>query len=325
MKQFSIFLFGLIFSFSLFAQVPQTVIVEHFTNTKCSICAARNPAMYALLDNYPEVLHIAYHPSAPYSTCIFSLHNVAENDGRTNFYGIYGGTPRVVVNGEVVPVASQLMTENQLSQKLGKFSDYTINIQQEKNNDSVEVKLVVKRMSGGGSEDLVILVSLTENLIYYNAPNGETQHHDVFRKEIMNANVNIPVFGDSVVFNKSYTSHPAWQENQLNAIAVLQKSSDKKIVQAASSGFISNPMGTGANYEASSIFYPNPASQRVLFTPNAVSTYSKVSVYNIFGKKILESGLLKPLQVDDLSSGYYFLVFENENNQVLTKKLLVSR
>lgn len=324
MKHIFILLLSLVLSYSMIAQVPQTVIVEHFTNTNCGICASRNPAMFALLDNYPEVLHIAYHPSSPYPTCIFSQHNVIENDDRTNFYGIYGGTPRVVLVGEVVPVSSQLLTTNQLTAKLDKLSDYTIHVEQYMMNDSVQVMLVVKRVNGVVAENMEILVSLTENQINYNAPNGESTHYDVFRKELLSTSVNIAT-GDSLVINQAYSIHPAWQENQLNAIAVLQKTTDKKIVQSAVSGFISNPMGMEPKYQESGMFYPNPANEQIVFTPNAVSTYNRVSVYNVFGKKVLESGLLSPVQTADLSTGYYFLVFENNNDQRLTKKLVVSR
>ena len=37
------------------AQVERTVIVEHFTNTRCGICAFRNPAFYENLNNQENV------------------------------------------------------------------------------------------------------------------------------------------------------------------------------------------------------------------------------------------------------------------------------
>nr|MBK9652878.1 hypothetical protein [Bacteroidota bacterium] len=81
-------------SFSANAQSPKTVLVEHFTNTWCSICASKNPAMYQTLSNYPQVLHIAFHPSSPYPGCVFNVQNMAENDARANYYNAYGGTPK---------------------------------------------------------------------------------------------------------------------------------------------------------------------------------------------------------------------------------------
>src|SRR5688572_14710898 len=95
---------------STFAQTPRQVIVEHFTNTRCSICASKNPGFYSLLHgSYPQVLHIAYHPSAPYSNCYFSLQNPTENNSRTNYYGVYGSTPRAVIQGNVIPIKTPLV------------------------------------------------------------------------------------------------------------------------------------------------------------------------------------------------------------------------
>jgi len=79
------------------AQVQKNVVVEHFTNTRCGICASRNPGFFTNLNNNPDVIHLAIHPSSPYSSCVFNQHNSVDNDDRTNYYGIYGGTPRLVV------------------------------------------------------------------------------------------------------------------------------------------------------------------------------------------------------------------------------------
>ena len=94
MKYIFTLLFATTIMFSSYSQVEKTVVVEHFTNTKCGICASKNPAFYDVLNDYPNVLHIAYHPSSPYSTCAFSMHNHAENDARANYYGVYGPTPQ---------------------------------------------------------------------------------------------------------------------------------------------------------------------------------------------------------------------------------------
>ena len=78
------------------------MLVEHFTNTYCSVCASKNHGFYANLWRYPQVWHVAYHPSSPYAACPLSMANVPENDARTNYYGVYGGTPRLVIQGAVV-------------------------------------------------------------------------------------------------------------------------------------------------------------------------------------------------------------------------------
>ena len=87
-------------------EVPRRVVVEHFTNSRCGICANRNPAFYTNLNSQEGVLHISYHPSSPYSNCVLHQANAAENDGRTNYYDIYGSTPKLVIQGALVPVST---------------------------------------------------------------------------------------------------------------------------------------------------------------------------------------------------------------------------
>ena len=101
-KIFSILTALVAFNQCAMAQVPKKVIVEHFTNTKCSVCASRNPGFYTNLNAQSGVIHLAIHPSSPYAACVLSMHNPVENDGRTNYYSIYGGTPRLVIQGTVI-------------------------------------------------------------------------------------------------------------------------------------------------------------------------------------------------------------------------------
>src|SRR5690606_36281551 len=83
-------------------KVPKQMLVEHFTNTLCSVCASRNPGFKANLNNESNYTLLSIHPSSPYPSCLFNNHDKRGNDGRTKFYGIYGGTPRIAVNGTVI-------------------------------------------------------------------------------------------------------------------------------------------------------------------------------------------------------------------------------
>jgi len=104
--QYPLFIFLFFFTANeMLAQVPKKIMVELFTNTRCGICSSKNPQFFTNLDNLnnPNIFHIAYHPSSPYSNCLFSMHNPSENDGRTNYYNNYGSTPKLVIQGEKVP------------------------------------------------------------------------------------------------------------------------------------------------------------------------------------------------------------------------------
>src|SRR5947209_5088976 len=103
--------FFLFLGIQVFAQSPRTVVIEHLTNSACSICASKNPAFYQTLSgySYPQVLHLSIHPSSPHPNCFFSQQNPTENDARTMYYNAFGYTPVIVINGQVLPGATPLI------------------------------------------------------------------------------------------------------------------------------------------------------------------------------------------------------------------------
>ncbi|HTN16524.1 MAG TPA: hypothetical protein VL092_02510, partial [Chitinophagaceae bacterium] len=76
------------------AQVPLNSVVTHFTNTKCSVCASRNPGFHKNTAAHAEVTLLSVHPSSPYAACVLSKQNTVDNDALTKKWGVYGATPR---------------------------------------------------------------------------------------------------------------------------------------------------------------------------------------------------------------------------------------
>ncbi|MBN2175003.1 MAG: T9SS type A sorting domain-containing protein [Bacteroidales bacterium] len=324
MKKYNLlFVFVLIVSIG-FSQVDKTILIEHYTNTKCGICASRNPAFYNLISNYPEVLHVSYHPSSPYPGCIFSMHNPEENDARTNYYGIYGGTPRVVLSGSVIPIASQLLTATQLEARLGELSNYAVEIEQyHGNNDTVNVILKIKKISGSSQDNLNLYAVLAEKEIMYNAPNGETTHIDVFRRVLVNEPVTLNNVGDSIVILQKYYPDPIWQEDEMFVVGVLQEVSSKEILQSAKSDIAGNIMFT--NYrkveELNAVVYPNPVSDQINFIESVKKDFIKAELFNIYGQKISESDMKQSIIVNGLPSGLYVLLLTDNFNRPFTVKV----
>jgi hypothetical protein len=73
-------------------------------------------------------MHMAVHPSRPYASCVLSQHNPTENDDRAKYYGIFGGTPRVVVQGEAKPVSQNFGAKSLYSDELGDSSAIGISL-----------------------------------------------------------------------------------------------------------------------------------------------------------------------------------------------------
>jgi len=314
----------LLTSLTSVAQVEQTVIVEHFTNTKCSTCASRNPALFDLLDDYPQVLHIAYHPSAPYSSCIFSMHNPTENDARTNFYGIYGGTPRVVVQGEVIGFQSPMLNAAQLDAALGKTSDFMVSVvQSQTDNDEVSVQLVVKRVSGTNSGSPMIYGMIAEKEINYAAPNGENLHHNVFRKVLINENLNIENIGDSVVFSENYTIHSDWKADELIITVMIQDESTNAILQSAAS----DKLDTGASFindreilSLDGALYPNPATDVIHLSSTLQQNFVRADYYAVTGNLVKSFSNPQSMNISDLPEGIYMAVLTDaQQKQHITR------
>jgi hypothetical protein len=321
MKQILTFIIILFGSAGLMAQVERTVIVEHFTNSRCGICAAKNPAFYNVLDDFPNVLHIAYHPSSPYSNCIFSAHNPSENDDRTNLYGIYGGTPRAVLQGNVVPVQSPLVSADDIESALGGNSDYMITLSQEQVNENmVDTRIVIKRVSGQGGQ-LRLYAVIAEKEVNYAAPNGEDLHHDVFRKVLVDESINLQNINDSIVFEESYNINSEWVGDELFVTAMVQDNSNKAILQAAASNTLeagSNSVDEEKILSADGLLYPNPAFDYVQVSTANQIAFIQADFYAVTGNLVKSFNNPERLNISELPKGIYMVMLtDTQQNKYL--------
>ncbi len=316
------------------AQVPKKVVVEHFTNTKCSICASKNPGFYANLNNQSGVIHLAVHPSAPYPACFLSMHNPVENDGRTNYYGIYGGTPRLVIQGVVVPTNANYSSASIFTPYLGLTSPASIKIYQYKYGvDSIRSTIVVKTEAAHTLNNLSLFVALAEDTINYTGSNGEPVHYDVFRKSLTGTSgisIILPsVIGDSVFYSMSSPANVAWNFSKIFTLAILQDATTKAVVQSESITAATNNLTTGIESEPA-----NDANVNVYFAENAINISHnsklenlKFTLHDVSGRilinKIIESDSEK-LNALNFSRGIYFYRINSTNGFLKTGKLLIN-
>ena len=315
-----------------YAQTPRTVIVEHFTNTKCSICAANNPSVYATLRSYPDVLHISYHPSAPYAACIFSKENKTENDARTNYYGLYGGTPAIAVQGLTLPPQSPTLKVSDITTAQGQFSPFALSAYMTRiTPDSIAVRIVVKTTATHSYPKLMLYGAVTEDTIYYTGSNGEPIHFDVFHKQLWastgGAFSPAAAVGDSVWLNTGFSISgidSIWNTSRINIIAMVQDSATKVVLQATKQTQIKNNLQTGIDENTSSIhtvLYPNPATDEIRFTATPIE---RVEVYDLSGKLLLAT---KPehnaVSVAAIATGIYFITLSDDKGYTVTQKIAV--
>lgn len=283
----------LIFSISVSGQVTKRIIVEHFTNTVCSVCAVKNPDLYTNLNDYTEIKHIAYHPSSPYSSCVLNQHNTLENDGRTNYYNIYGATPRLTIQGEVQSVNVNFNDVNLFFGFINQTSPVSIRMNQTKYlSDSIVVEVWIKTEAMNAFTDVNLVLGLAEDTAFYNSPNGETEHYDVFRKMLNGINgtsLILPLVGDSIGFTFTSTVHQGWDISRIFSYVILQNNTNKEIVQSSYVLADGSEIPLGLNEEMVTVplAYPNPTEGVFMIDFNG-KKFNTIEVTNLLGERIIQ-------------------------------------
>jgi hypothetical protein len=290
-------------------------VVEHFTNTFCSVCASRNPGFYGNLSAFPDVLHISIYPSAPYPACPFNQMNKSEQDARTNYYGILGATPRLVINGK--PISANTQYTDPAIFPTGQTSDFAMQVRVSRSGaSSGEATITIKKVAAGSADNLLLYAVLAEDTVHFNANNGETVHYNKFNKSLTGVSpiaVNSPAgVGDSVINTFSFTVGSGWGNSRVTAI--LQDESGNGL-QAARSNVL--PQASSVMPDACInplCMYPVPAKDELRFTALAPG-YHHYSISNAMGQ-VVQQGILydisKPISLLSMQSGLYIITIEDD-------------
>jgi hypothetical protein len=293
-------------------QVPKQVLAEHFTNTYCSVCANNNPGLYNNLFSFSGVLHIAYYPSAPYAACPLSQQNVAEQDARTNYYGIYGATPRLVVQGNVLP-PTNYTDPNIYQSQLGQTASFYMQADVSSVADTaIMVRMVIRKVDTSSIDSLLLYGAIAEDTLFFAANNGETVQYDVFRHSIFGAQpmrIAAPVnIGDSLVYTRNISLGGVQDIHRAYALVMAQQT-DNTMVQAARSANLQPAMSVPgiASNKAISI-YPNPAGAYLYI--DAATYPVNGTIINISGQVMKQFNVAEryePVDVSGLKAGVYFI------------------
>ena len=329
--QYPLFIFFFFFSVNQsFAQVPKNIMVEHFTNTRCSICANRNPQFFQNLEDQanPSIFHIAYHPSSPYGNCLFSMHNPSENDGRTNYYNNYGSTPKLVLQGVKLPATIGFGDPAMFTPYLNQTAPLSIDIDQQKSATSIDVTIHVTAEEAHSLGELSLLVGLAEDTVFYASPNGEPEHYNVFRKAFTavegTAFTPSSVVGTTESVSFSTPVSVDWDLSRMFTFVVLQDPATKEIIQSqiiapSASSTILTSIDEVNTLEGLSIF-PNPTENFTTIQLQSDKT-TTAKVFNLLGEIVLERNFTQKIELNlsSFASGTYFLEIENEEGRAIRK------
>lgn len=321
MKRLISFLFVLSSASAIAQEVTLHSVLEHFTNTKCSVCASRNPGLHSNLKAHPAITSLSIHPSSPYAACVLSMQNKTDNDDRTKAYGVYGSTPRIAINGTVIPGSADYSSATLFSPYIGLTTPVSMRIEQTNyGKDSIAVKVIIKKHAAT-SADAGLFVGLAEDTVFVNGGNGETQHFNVLRKSLTGAahqfvSLSFAV-GDSVVINASGTINSVWNTNRIFAISMLFNNTSKSLMQSATAV---PQKTTGINkidVKSNISIFPNPSHSEINIITNDKGLY-EYRLYNVMGVQVATSFFRNQavINVRELPQGHYILSVKNEKGVI---------
>lgn len=326
MKNALTILFLALFASTSFGQAKKYLMLEHFTNTNCSICAARNPAFFDLIANYPsDIHHISIHPPYPYQQCVFYRHNEEENQLRADFYSI-PGTPRIVWQGGQRTSPASASAEK-IEGELAETSPIEVVVEETMGNNRT-VTVTVKTVGEQPVGNYKLLVAVAEKEIDYSAPNGEQLHHNVFRDMISSPSGDIMLFaetGQEATFTFEYEIDEDWDAEEVYALAWVQ---DFDIGDILNSGTRFDERTTATENilpQTALTLNPNPSSDYInIRLQNIDSQENSATLFNVSGQQVLLQIFAQEtrLAVSDLARGVYFLKVQTPTG-IATRKIVL--
>jgi len=310
------------------SQAPKRIVAEHFTNSRCGSCAGQNPAFNNTLAANPGVLRISYHPTSPYANCIFAQHNPSENDARTNFYGMYGSTPRVAVNGSPISFnPNPFQNPNLYVPYQNQTSPFRLKMEQEKEADTLRIRCVLTSLAEPVSGSLRLYAGLAEDTVFYSSPNGENRHYNVFRKTFFGPDgitFTAPAAGDSLVWEGKMGRNQVWNFSRIFAYAIVQNVADRLLQQSdytrPSDQTITRVKNSVSQPEFEVISNPGIGQYKIRLKESA---QLKVELLDAQGRRVhaIPGSFTSEAVFSLQKPGIYFLKLEVNGRQI-TKKLL---
>ena len=328
MKKYSALLFGFFLATALSSQTSpkKFVLIEHFTNSNCSTCASKNPALFNLITQAQyadDVHHIAVHPKFPYPQCVFYQANTVENTDWTALYPV-SGTPTIVMNGAIQNPSSPILTEAKLQTYLNQTSPLSLQVTESGPNNARVVQIKANAFGEIPAGNYKLFVAIAEKTVNQLTPNGEAVHHNVFRKMLSAVSgdaFTIPAAGASTEYSYNYTIPNSWVADEVYVLAFVKEVDTKQVLN---SGTRFDPIVSGTN-EAAPVpinISPNPSAEiaQVVLEDDLAQG---LEVFAANGERVLleaklgESTLIIPTA--NLSPGLYFVKVQGQQKTYVGK------
>jgi thiol-disulfide isomerase/thioredoxin len=317
----AVFLLG--FQSIISQNVPKYVLIEHFTNTWCPICASKNPTFFSLIQKYPKnVHHVSIHPPYPYSGCPLYQYNRTENLERATYYKVQG-SPSLVINGGVPTGSTPLLSEANLKNEIAKTSPVSVVVKETRNGGARNATILVKSSSPIAG-DLRLVVLVAEQNLRFTASNGELDHYNVFRKfltPVTGQKITIPSTSEQK-FDFNFMDTAGWNPEQVYVLAFVQQANTNEVLNSGTKfDALTTGLKSGPQIRALSI-YPTIAQQQI----NVERPSDKVTDYQILSVQgqIINQGILNgakqaSISITGLTAGVYWIKIQDDKHVFLAK------
>jgi Outer membrane protein Omp28/Secretion system C-terminal sorting domain len=313
---------------SIFAQnVKKYVLMEHFTNTFCGICAASNPGFYSTIkvETNPDVHHLAIHPEIPYMQCPLYQANMTEQTKRKAFYNVQG-TPRVCINGGANTSVGSVTTAS-LATEVAKTSPLSLKVKEITGTTGRTATITVKPVGDVPTAEYRLFVAVVEKKLNFSpvGGNGESIHYDVFRKFLTSADgdaYTMPSKGVEASLNFNYTPVAPWVADQVYVLAFIQNMTTKEV------------LNSGTKFDLTSATDELQLDNQVQVSPNPTNgtfryafdnlTPQYLTITNIVGQVILSKDNAEIINNGELNlanqpSGVYYLTIKAKEGLAVKK------
>ncbi len=241
----------LVYSFTLIAACLLTTgsfaqyakkypLFEHFTQASCGPCADQNPYFQEVYyANETNLHHVAYHTSWPGLDEMYDF-TAAESDEMVTYYGVTG-VPDMFQNGMEIGSPAGV-TQEIVNNLLSESSPIRILVTESTAGTTRNVHIEVQSVNTVPAGTYKIKAAVVEREVTYVSPpgsNGETFFPNVFRESITGtggATYTPAVMGSSVSFDYSYELDPIYDETQIYALAWIQNTSTKEVLNSGATG-----------------------------------------------------------------------------------------
>jgi hypothetical protein len=298
----------LVFTGAIFAkaQVPQTPLIEHFTQASCGPCASQNPTLKTRLDafgtnNYVRISHQTSWPGVDPMNANFPM----GPEARRSYYGV-NAVPNTSLNGGAIGASVNVVTQSSLSSAASNMTPYSITATQtwtDASTVTVDITVTNTTTSPVATANR-LYVSMVENFIGYNtAPgsNGETEFEYVQRQMYnastgaANATGGLPIgsiaASSSLNYSFTITSIPNYISNkrEVTFAVYLQNNASRQILQAAKTAVTAIPGTINISAASNSVVGPGYCdysfvpSIEVVNNDTASNIASVVAEYSIDG------------------------------------------